>query len=51
MEEFMKKKGIEGTRGAKQIAKENSETILFYRNLVIGATAIYFTGMTLQVGF
>lgn len=31
MEEFMKKKGKEGTRGAKQIASENVETIVFYR--------------------
>jgi hypothetical protein len=27
MEEFAKKKGKEGTRGAKQIAQENTETV------------------------
>ncbi len=42
-----KKKGKEGTRGAKQIAKENSETIQFYRNMILGANGIYFTMMTL----
>eukprot|EP00095_Tigriopus_kingsejongensis_P007225 snap_masked-scaffold1635_size32709-processed-gene-0.9 protein:Tk07225 transcript:snap_masked-scaffold1635_size32709-processed-gene-0.9-mRNA-1 annotation:"transmembrane protein 208" len=47
MEEFAKKKGKEGTRGAKQIAKENSETILFYRNMIIGSNAIYFLIRTL----
>ena len=35
MEEFAKKKGKELTRGAKQIAKENSETINFYRNMIL----------------
>ena len=48
MEEFAKKKGKEGTRGAKQIAEENAETITFYRNMILGANGIYFTGMTLQ---
>ena len=47
MEAFAKKKGKEGTRGAKQIAKENSETISFYRNMILGANGIYFTVMTL----
>ena len=47
MEAFAKKKGKEGTRGAKQIAKENLETISFYRNMILGANGIYFTGMTL----
>jgi hypothetical protein len=32
MEEFAKKKGKELTRGSKQIAKENAETIYFYRD-------------------
>ena len=47
MAEFVKKKGKEGTRGAKQIASENIETIQFYRNMILGANGIYFTGMTL----
>ena len=48
MESLAKKKGKEGTRGAKQIAKENVETISFYRNMILGANGIYFTGMTLM---
>ncbi len=48
MEEFAKKKGKEGTRGAKQIAQENIQTINFYRNMILGANGIYFTGMTLE---
>ena len=47
MEALAKKKGKEGTRGAKQIAKENVETIVFYRNMILGANGIYFTGMIL----
>ena len=47
MEEFAKKKGKEGTRGAKQIAKENVETIVFYRNMILGSNGIYFMVMTL----
>lgn len=47
MEAFAKKKGKEGTRGGKQIAHENVETITFYRNMILGANGIYFTGMTL----
>jgi hypothetical protein len=47
MEEFAKKKGKEGTRGAKQIATENVQTITFYRNMILGSNGIYFTGMTL----
>ena len=47
MEALAKKKGKEGTRGAKQIAKENAESIQFYRNMILGANGIYFTGMTL----
>ncbi len=46
--EFAKKKGKEGTRGAKQIASENAATVQFYRNMILGANGIYFTGMTLQ---
>ena len=41
MEEFAKKKGKELTRGAKQIAKENAETIYFYRNMILGANGGY----------
>ncbi len=47
MEEFAKKKGKELTRGAKQIAKENAETINFYRNMILGANGGYFLAMTL----
>ena len=36
----------ECTRGAKQIAKENMETVAFYRNMILGANGIYFTVMT-----
>jgi len=36
MEEFAKKKGKEGTRGDKQIARENASTIQFYRNMILG---------------
>ncbi len=48
MEEFAKKKGKELTRGAKQIAKENADTINFYRNMILGANGGYFLAMTLQ---
>jgi hypothetical protein len=47
MEAFAKKKGKEGTRGAAQIARENAETLTFYRNMILGANGIYFTVMTL----
>lgn len=33
--------------GAQQIAKENVETITFYRNMILGANGIYFLIMTL----
>ena len=46
MEGMMKKKGKEGTKGAKQIAKENTETLVFYRNMILGANGIYFTAMS-----
>jgi len=46
--EFGKKKvGKVGTRGAQQIAKENVETITFYRNMILGANGIYFLIMTI----
>jgi hypothetical protein len=41
MEEFAKKKGKELTRGAKLIAKENAETIYFYRNMILAANGAY----------
>ena len=47
MDAFARKKGKEGMRGAKQIAKENMETIVFYHNLILVANGIYFSGMTL----
>jgi len=43
MEQFYKKKGKEGTKGANLIAKENIETLVFYRNMIFGANGIYFT--------
>ena len=47
MEEFSKKKGKTGTRGAQQIARENVETINFYRNMILGANGIFFLMMTI----
>ena len=47
MEAFAKKKGKEGTRGSGQILKENTETLTFYRNMILGANGLYFTTMTL----
>jgi len=47
MEEFSKKKGKAGTRGAQQIARENVETINFYRNMILGANGIFFLMMTI----
>ena len=47
MEAFAKKKGKEGTRGSSQIARENVETLTFYRNMILGANGIFFTVMTL----
>lgn len=45
--DFSKKKGKTGTRGNAQIAKENVETINFYRNMIIGSNGIYFLVMTM----
>ncbi|KAK6629218.1 hypothetical protein RUM43_003035 [Polyplax serrata] len=45
------KKVKEGTKGQKQIVTENQETLVFYRNMVFGATAIYFVGMMLFSSF
>ena len=47
MEEFSKKKGKAGTRGQQQIARENVETINFYRNMILGANGIFFLMMTI----
>lgn len=48
MMEFGKKKeGKKATRGAQQIARENVETITFYRNMILGANGIYFLIMTI----
>ena len=45
MEGMTKKKGKEGTRGAKQIARENLETISFYRKMAAVSTTVYVLGM------
>lgn len=47
MEAFKKKKGKEGTRGDKQILRENVETLAFYRNMILGANGLYFITMNL----
>jgi len=36
------KGGKQATRGSKQIVKENEETLVFYRNMILGAAGIYF---------
>ena len=48
MEQFAKKKGKEGTRGAGQIMKENAATLVFYRNMIMGVNALYFATNTLM---
>ena len=46
--DFGKKKvGKVGTRGAQQIAKENVETITFYKIMILEANGIYFLIMTI----
>lgn len=45
------KKVKEGTKGQKQIVTENQETLAFYRNMVFGASAIYFIGMMVFSAF
>ena len=47
MEAFAKKKGKEGTRGSGQILRENTETLTFYRNMILGANGLYFATMTM----
>ena len=48
MEQFAKKKGKEGTRGAGQIMKENAATLVFYRNMIMGVNALYFATNTMM---
>ena len=48
MEAFAKKKGKEGTRGAGQILKENAETLVFYRNMIMGVNTLYFATNTMM---
>jgi len=47
MEISKKKPEKEKTKGTKQIAKENWETLCFYRNMILGANGLYFCVMTL----
>jgi hypothetical protein len=47
MEAFKKKKGKEGTRGDKQILRENVEALAFYRNMILGVNGLYFVTMNL----
>jgi len=47
MEAFAKKKGKEGTRGSNLIAKENQETMTFYRNMILGVNCVYYAVMFL----
>ncbi|XP_075228576.1 transmembrane protein 208 isoform X2 [Lycorma delicatula] len=35
------KKGKEGTKGQKQIVEENTATVTFYRNMILGAVGIF----------
>lgn len=48
---FQTKKVKEGTKGQKQIVTENQETLKFYRNMAVIATAIYITGMIVFSSF
>jgi len=48
MEAFAKKKGKVGTRGAGQIIKENDESLIFYRNMILGANGLYFLTMAIM---
>ena len=51
MEIQKKKAEKEKTKGTKQIAKENWETLCFYRNMILGANGLYFCVMTLLSKF
>merc|ERR1712080_545519 len=46
MEAFAKKKGKVGTRGSAQIMRENDATLVFYRNMILGANGLFFVTMT-----
>ncbi|XP_042873990.1 transmembrane protein 208-like [Penaeus japonicus] len=35
-------RGKQGTKGQKQIIQENTETLNFYRNMILGTAGIYF---------
>ena len=48
MEAFAKKKGKVGTRGGGQIIKENDESLVFYRNMILGANGLYFLTMAVM---
>ena len=46
------KPGKQGTKGQKQILQENTDTLNFYRYMILGAAGIYFTiGMVFFVEF
>ena len=40
-DQFQVQKGKQGTKGQKQIVKENESTLQFYRNMALFASAIY----------
>ncbi|KAG0711107.1 Transmembrane protein 208 [Chionoecetes opilio] len=45
-------KGKQGTKGSKQIMQENTDTLVFYRNMILGTAAIYFaTGFMFFTAF
>jgi len=48
MEAFAKKKGKVGTRGGGQIIRENEESLVFYRNMILGANGLYFLTMAIM---
>ncbi|KAK7068481.1 hypothetical protein SK128_006108 [Halocaridina rubra] len=49
---MMASKGKQATKGQKQILQENTDTLNFYRNMILGAAGIYFgIGMLLFVEF
>lgn len=39
---FQVQKGKQGTKGQKQIMQENTDTLNFYRNMILGAASMYF---------
>ncbi|XP_050689611.1 transmembrane protein 208-like [Eriocheir sinensis] len=45
-------KGKQGTKGTKQIMQENTDTLAFYRNMILGSAAVYFgVGMIFFTAF